>query len=120
MTIPAFLISKYDKAEFVDEVAYGRVYECRRGEKATAVKLLLAIDSVSRTRFEREATLLRSIDHKHIVKVLDVGEDDGELWYESEYADGGHFGKVHAYFYSDLERVKTSSRSVSGFRPCTD
>lgn len=106
MTIPAFLISKYDKVEFVDEGAYGRVYKCLRGEKITAVKLLLAVDSVSRTRFEREAALLRGIDHKHIVKVLDVGEDDGQLWYESEYADGGHFGKVHAYFYSDLERVK--------------
>lgn len=106
MNIPAFLISKYDKVEFVDEGAYGRVYKCFRGKTTTAVKLLLALDSVSRARFEREATLLRSIDHKHIVKVLDVGEHNGQLWYESEYADGGHFGKVHAYFYSDLERVK--------------
>jgi len=105
-SIPDFLTSKYDGVEFVDEGAYGQVFKCTLGETTTAVKLLVAIDSVSRTRFGREADMLCSLDHKHIVKVIDVGEDDGHLWYESEYATGVHFGKIHAYFYSDLERVK--------------
>ena len=105
-SVPQFLLKKYESVEFVDEGAFGRVYKCSVGKTVTAVKLLVAIDSVSRIRFEREADMLRRIDHKHIVKVLDVGEDDGHIWYESEYAPGGHFGKIHAYFYSDLERVK--------------
>jgi serine/threonine protein kinase len=106
ISIPKFLIDKYETVEFVDEGAFGSVYRCTRSSATSAVKILTVSDSVARIRFEREAEILQNIDHKHIVKVLDVGEDDGLLWYESEYATGGHFGKIHAYFYSDLERVK--------------
>jgi serine/threonine protein kinase len=113
-SIPQFLVNDYDSVDFIAEGAYGRVYKCKRGEVITAVKILDALDSVSRMRFEREADMLQAIDHKHVVKVLNLGETDGKLWYESEFASGGHFGQVHAYFYSDVERVKYFTQICHG------
>ena len=106
MEIPDFLLKKYNEVEFIDEGAYGRIHKCTGEAMITAVKVLTAIDDVSRKRFAREADFLRGIAHEHIVKVLDVGEDDGYLWHESEFASSGHFGKIHPYFYNDLERVE--------------
>ncbi len=105
--IPNFLQVKYDAVEFIDGGAYGRVYKCRRAVTTTAVKILDELDPVSRARFEGEVNILRRLDHENIVKVLDAGETDGRHWYESEYANQGHFGIMAPYlFYSDLDRVK--------------
>lgn len=106
-TTPSFLRTKYERVEFIDRGAYGRVYKCTNGEVITAVKVLDALDDVARARFKGEVDMLRSIDHENVVKVLDAGETDGHHWYESEYASEGHFGVMAGYlFYSDVDRVK--------------
>lgn len=112
---PEFLRTKYEKVEFIDRGAYGRVYKCTRAGTTTAVKILDELDSISRARFKAEVDILGSIDHENIVKVLDAGETDGHHWYESEYASQGHFGIMHGYlFYSDLDRVKYFSQICLG------
>lgn len=104
--IPEFLRSKYDHVEFIDKGAYGRIYKCTRAEITSAVKALDALDSESLERFKGEIAILKRIDHKNVVNILNVGEDKGHYWYESEYADQGHLGKMASYlFYSDLDRV---------------
>ncbi|HWW75200.1 MAG TPA: serine/threonine-protein kinase [Pyrinomonadaceae bacterium] len=112
-----FLRAKYEAVEFIDRGAYGRVYKCTRAGTTTAVKILDELDPVSRTRFEGEVDILRRIDHGNIVKVLDAGETDGRHWYESEYANQGHFGVMAPYlFYSDPDRVKYFRQICLGVR----
>jgi serine/threonine protein kinase len=104
--IPQFLRAKYDHVEFVDRGAYGRVYKCNRSGVTTAVKILDDLDSVSKARFHSEISIIRGLDHPNIVKVFDAGDTSGHYWYESEYANQGHFGTMYSYlFYSDLDRV---------------
>jgi serine/threonine protein kinase len=55
-----------------------------------AVKVLRD-DRVGRdgvARFRREIQAIRSLDHPHIVRVLDAGEDQGVLYLVMEYLDG--------------------------------
>ncbi|HJN76934.1 MAG TPA: serine/threonine-protein kinase [Myxococcota bacterium] len=56
-----------------------------------AVKLLaprLAKNASVRARFRTEAELMQRLDHPHIVKVLDFGEDAGLFWIEMELVGG--------------------------------
>lgn len=56
-----------------------------------AVKLLaprLARSTSLRARFRTEAELMQRLDHPHIVKVLDFGDDAGLFWIEMELVDG--------------------------------
>src|ERR1043165_2876047 len=113
--VPEFLQRKYDAVEFIDRGAYGRVYKCTSNDRATAVKILDELDAASRARFKVEVDILRRIDHENIVKVLDAGETGGHHWYESEYANSGHFGVMAPYlFYSDADRVAYFSQICSG------
>lgn len=113
--IPEFLLDKYDAVDFHDRGAFGRVYKCARAGRTTAVKILDELDSASRARFKIEVDMLRRVDHENIVKLLDAGETDGRHWYESEFANSGHFGVMAPYlFYSDADRVKYFSQICSG------
>ncbi|MFN8374834.1 MAG: protein kinase [Anaerolineae bacterium] len=40
------------------------------------------------SRFEREASTMRALNHPHIVKLLDAGEQDGVRYLALEYIDG--------------------------------
>jgi serine/threonine protein kinase/Tol biopolymer transport system component len=61
--------------------------------RAVAIKFLpndLA-DSTARRRFQREAQMVSSLNHPHILTVYDAGEFDGCLYLVSELVDGGTF-----------------------------
>jgi serine/threonine-protein kinase len=56
-----------------------------------AVKVLaaeLAVDPGFRERFRREVEILRQLNHPHIVRHLDSGEDKGRHYLAMEYVDG--------------------------------
>ena len=54
-----------------------------------ALKLLNQETPSSRARFEREATMLRRIDHPRVVRHIDYGvTDDGRPWLVMEWLDG--------------------------------
>ncbi len=56
-----------------------------------AVKILLptaATSDKARLRFRREAETMAGLDHPSIVKVWDVGEDDGFVWFSMALALG--------------------------------
>ena len=56
----------------------------------------------ARRRFEQEIEIAKSLDHPHVVKLLDAGEDEGFHWYESEFATESTFGELAGYlFYND-------------------
>jgi tRNA A-37 threonylcarbamoyl transferase component Bud32 len=71
----------------------GRVYEGQEtnGTKRVALKVLredLAQDPAFARRFRREARLLGSLSHPHVVEVLEQGETHGRLWFAMPYVRG--------------------------------
>jgi len=77
----------------------GRVYEARGGKKdrRVALKVLgedLASDGHFVKRFHREAKLLSSLSHPHIVNVIDQGEEDDRLWFAMDYVRGESLRRV--------------------------
>ncbi len=73
----------------------GAVYQATQLslQRPVAIKLLpaaLAPDVVARERFEREARLLATLRHPHILPVIDFGElPTGMMFLVTEWADGG-------------------------------
>ena len=71
----------------------GEVYLAQhpRLPRHEALKILsstVSADTVFRERFNREADIVASLSHPHIVGVHDRGEFDGQLWISMEYIDG--------------------------------
>jgi predicted Ser/Thr protein kinase len=71
----------------------GRVYEATdaAGRRRVALKVLaeeLAADASFVRRFRREAKVLSSLSHPHVVDVIAEGEDGGRLYFVMEYVRG--------------------------------
>jgi serine/threonine protein kinase len=89
--------------------SFGVVYrgEQVRLKRPVAIKIL-RLNSLPRDvprdwfmeRFRREPLLIASINHPHIVQVIDCGEEKDELWYAMEYLPGGTL----------LERIRREGR----------
>ena len=77
----------------IGEGAMGTVYlaeDTRRGG-SVALKVLvpeLAEDERFRKRLLRESKLAASLDHPHVVPILDAGEDGGVLYLAMEHVEG--------------------------------
>ena len=71
----------------------GEVYRARdtKLNRDVAVKLLSGdlADANARRRFQREAQMASSLNHPHILTVLDAGELDGRQYLVTELVDGG-------------------------------
>jgi serine/threonine protein kinase len=59
--------------------------------RPVAVKVLsnAIADPAARQRFQREAQTASSLNHPHIVTVLDAGEFEGRQYLVTEFIDGG-------------------------------
>jgi len=66
---------RYRVIGVLGEGAGGIVYRAADGETEVALKVLKAADPVAQKRFAREAKLARESESRHVVPVLDVGED---------------------------------------------
>lgn len=80
---PVVLRDRYELVREIASGAMGAVHEAldRTSGARVAVKVLrpeLAADANLRRRFRRESSILRSIAHPGIVRILDAGEDDDE------------------------------------------
>ena len=71
------------------KAADGRIVALKAAPSAAA-------SAESRERFSREGETCRSLDHPHLVRVLDAGEADGMMYQAMEMLDGADFGKVMA------------------------
>ena len=78
--------------------AFGAVYVGSQThfKRPVAVKILHlgslpseAVRSWFIEHFRREPRIIASLNHPHIVQVLDWGEDGGDLWYAMELLEGG-------------------------------
>lgn len=81
----------------------GVVYKARQQSlgRVVALKVIreeIAAEPEYRERFLREAKLVASVDHPHVVTVYDVGDEDGRLYLAMQWIDG-----------SDLRQILDSS-----------
>jgi len=62
--------------------------------RTVAIKLLSSdlADAAARRRFQREAQMVSSLNHPHILTVYDAGEFEGRQYLVTEYMDGGTLG----------------------------
>jgi eukaryotic-like serine/threonine-protein kinase len=62
-----------------------------RLSRRVAIKFLSddLADAEARRRFQREAQMVSSLNHPHIVSVYDIGEFEGRQYLVTEYVDGG-------------------------------
>ncbi len=71
----------------------GHVYLATSAEgERVALKLVkadLARDKIFRKRFDREARIAQTVDHPHLVPVLDTGEEDGVPYLVQRFIEGG-------------------------------
>jgi serine/threonine-protein kinase len=56
-----------------------------------AIKLLSdeLAEAAARRRFQREAQMAPSLNHRHILTVYDAGEFEGRQYLVTEFVDGG-------------------------------
>jgi serine/threonine-protein kinase len=78
---------------FIAVGGMGSIYRARKEllERTVAVKILrpeLVHQKDLLSRFLREARLAASFDHPSIIKVFDVGEEDGLYYIVMEYVEG--------------------------------
>ena len=76
----------------------GEVYRAKdtRLDRTVAIKVLqadLAQDPTLRTRFEREARAISSLEHPNICALYDVGEQDGRAYLVMQYLEGRTLGE---------------------------
>lgn len=86
-------LGKYELHEIIGKGGFGTVYRATHrslGSEA-AVKVLdpAHVEGSSRQRFDREAQVAASLDHPHIVRVLALGEENGQVFIAMEYFPEG-------------------------------
>jgi eukaryotic-like serine/threonine-protein kinase len=87
-------IGRYMIIRILGEGGLGRVYLARDSalNREIAIKVRGRISRSSpegRARFDREAMLMARLDHPNIVKIHDMGEEDGSFYVVLEYLDCG-------------------------------
>lgn len=91
----------------IDQGGQGRVVLAirQRDQRKVAIKIIRPerwADAGAEARFEKERRILERLNHPHIVRILDHGRlNTGELWYATEYVDGGSVNK----YVHDLDRT---------------
>lgn len=86
-------IGSYDLLNKLGEGGMGAVYKARHQhlKKIVAVKVLaqsLTEDPAALARFMREMEAVGSLDHPHIVRAMDAGEDQGTHFLVMEFIEG--------------------------------
>ncbi|HEY42521.1 MAG TPA: protein kinase, partial [Anaerolineae bacterium] len=98
------VLGNYHILEQIGRGGMASVYKAQdlTREKTVAIKVLspqLAVEPNFRTRFEREAEVLRGLEHPNIVPILDYGEEGGMAYIVmpfikvgtlNDYLDNGH------------------------------
>ncbi|MBI4863458.1 MAG: serine/threonine-protein kinase PknK [Candidatus Riflebacteria bacterium] len=88
--MPSVLTDRFEIVRVLGKGGMGIVYLARdrRLGREVAVKLVLHLDRYLIRRFEREARLLASLEHEHIVRLYDFGVTDGTPYLVMEYVRG--------------------------------
>ena len=98
MTVPAHpwigkVLGPWTIVRHLGDGGMGQVFEARGKKGRTRVALKVLRDELSKDpkfvkRFHREARVLKSLSHPHIVAMLEQGENEGLLWIAMEFVRG--------------------------------
>lgn len=91
-------VGHYRILETVATGGMGAVYKARDmlSSEIVAIKVIrdeFNLDADQRRRFVNEAALIDQLDHPHIVRVLERGEQGGDLFIAMEYLEGETLGQ---------------------------
>jgi len=86
-------IGRFETISLIGQGAAGRVYRARdlSSGEIVALKVLTAGASAAPRvlmRFQKEARLLSEIESPHLIRFIDAGDDDGELFLAMELVEG--------------------------------
>jgi serine/threonine-protein kinase len=92
-------VGEYLLGTKLGEGATGTVFHAVRASDGleVALKLLkraLSADSSYLARFKREARVATEVQHRHLVPVIEFGEDGGDVFIASAFRDGGSLGEL--------------------------
>lgn len=81
---------RFELRRLLGEGGMGVVHEAfdRRTDRALAVKMLRDLDSDSRTRFKREFRALQGVRHARLVRLHELFEEDGVLFFTMDLVNG--------------------------------
>ncbi len=86
-------LEQYEILDLIGTGGFGEVYRARdtRLNRPVAIKFLSAdiVDAGARRRFQQEAQTASSLNHPHILTVLEAGEWNGRHYLVTEFIDGG-------------------------------
>ncbi len=97
-SLPA-TVGDYELTDFIDSGGMGCVYKGfhKKLQRVCAIKMVLPSAKTNKVfleRFMREASSTAQLDHEGIVKVFDVGVEDGIHFMSMEFIDGGDLRKI--------------------------
>ena len=87
------LAGRYEIVKMLGQGGMGAVYKARDVEldRAVAVKVIrgeLANDAKTLARFKQELILARQVTHKNVIRIFDLGVDQGVRFITMEYVEG--------------------------------
>jgi serine/threonine protein kinase len=96
-------LGRYEVLEEVGHGGMGVVYRAwdsalHREIALKTIRAGLFADAEQVERFRREAQAAAQLDHPNILRILDVGEQDGQDYYTMAFAEGGSLGERAAGF----------------------
>lgn len=93
-------IGKYKILEKIATGGMGSIYSANQTgstHRKVALKLLkeeFSNDLIQKKRFKLEGAIIDQIDHPHIVKIIERGEHEGNLYITMEFLDGKNLGQL--------------------------
>lgn len=108
---PGQRIGRYLTEEILGRGGMGLVLRARDDllQRQVAIKVILpqylSIDPTAGLRFLREAEIVASLTHPHIISLLDAGLDDGIAFLAFSYVSGLNYSKLRRQGPLSLERT---------------
>jgi len=92
-------LGQYELLEVIGHGGMGTVYRARHTmlQRSVAIKVLSGERTESRravTRFHREMKAIGALDHPHIVRASDAGEEAGLHYLVMDFVDGWHLAQL--------------------------
>ena len=111
---------RFENYELIEEIgrgSFGVVYQARQLQphRIVALKLLNTRiqDPVASKRFLREAEIIASLEHPFIVRLYDVVEEMGEIFFSMQYVDGGTLADAIETRRNSLEESILLMRTIA-------